>query len=200
MIPNLVKLTHSKQALHAFHLVDSSLLPAPQMQSKTALYFAWMWDWAIAYFVASTLINSWVDFLAAMVFPYISVAAEMAFVGSADSLVWMMASLVHFSLSFFSLNAGGQTLGMKLFKHVASDAKQSLSWQQAMLYAAGSTVSLMTVGVTTLLLDKLTFTTTYTEAYHHWEFQSVSRVEKNSVDLVAMAEENMPVEEYKHAA
>ena len=198
MYPNLLNLIDTKRTLDNWQLVDPALLPAPTKQHRTSLYLAWLWDMGLAYIIATAMITAWLEFMATLVLPFVSPATEYIFLGSAESLTWVLTSVVHFSLTFWALSASGQTFGMKIFKHVASDQGQTLSWQQAMLYAAGSTVSFVTAGLAAIALDHLALTTTQTEAHHHWQFQAQVPVEVAPYLVATLP--TWVAEEFKHAA
>lgn len=198
--PSLIKFVQKNQRIQALHLVDRELLPAPIECNKTALLFAWLWDWGLALMVGSALITAWMEFLNQLVLPFVSPFAQDTFMGSADSLTWIVAAFTHFALGFAGLCADGSSFGMRVFKHVVSSEENSLSWQEAMLYAAGSTVSLVTAGLGIFLLDRLALTSTQTTEFYHWQFGQASAQVHTTVPSLVSGLVTVGTEEFKQAA
>lgn len=190
---SLVKLAQSRQALHPYHLVDPELLPAPVRRQRSSLYFAWMWDWTMAMAVAAGLTSAWMEFLSPLVFPFISHQSQLNFTGSSDWMVWIVAPLVHFALAYWGVSTTGQTVGLQFFSHRVSDEKNALTWQQSLMWALGSTVSVVGLGIPALKLDELVHTTTMTEQHFHWQFQKELTGPEKTVDLLAQLEEEAPL-------
>lgn len=201
MVPNLLKLSEEQVPLHQLYLVDPSARPAPVQQNKGALYFAWLWDFGLAFLISNSLIFAWLELLGQLVYPFVSPDAQRAFEGSADSMTIILTALTHACLTFSALNASGQTFGMRIFKHRVTSGAETLSWQQSLLWACGSTVSLASAGLTSLLLDRLSLTSTVTEEHFHWSFVTAPVTLQSAPDLVAgLTTEVAALESYETAA
>lgn len=198
---NLVSLVEKQRSLHPLKLVDESFHLGPEKKNRSSMYLAWLWDWGLSFFVAASVVGAWTEFLSLLVFDYISVEAEMAFIGSTTALTWILAPLVHFTHTSLGLLSGGQTFGMRAFKHTVTDQYKSLDWKQALLWSVGSTVSLLTLGTTSFLLDSLCQTTTTTNAHHYWKFSKISSIDKETApDLLQLIEEESAANDQKIAA
>ena len=107
----------------------------------------------------------------------------------------------HAMVEHNALLGGGQTFGMRAFKHTVTDQYKSLDWKQALLWSMGSTVSILTLGATSFLLDSLCQTTTITNAHHYWKFSQITSTDKETApDLLQLIEEESTVDEQKIAA
>lgn len=198
---NLVSLVEKQQSLHPLKLIDKTLHLGPEKKSISSMYLAWVWDWALSLFITASLVGAWTEFLTPLVFDFVSLEMEMAFIGSTTALIWIVAPMIHFAHTSLGLLNGGQTFGMKAFKHIVMDEDQSITTKQALLWSAGSTVSIMTAGATTFWMDHLVSTQTISQSYYFWCFTNSTITELVAVpELVKHLEIINEETEYSQAA
>lgn len=202
MALNLLEAAQNKTKLHSLDVIERDLWDAPQKYARFSQWMAWACDWVVAGSISASLVEGWSNFIAPLTYFQLPYSMEDNFLETALKLPRILTPVIHFALSYLTLAHQGQTFGQKLFGVQVSGETSSLSWQEALYQALGTTVASVTAGFSVFWVDQLALTQTTTTAWGHWHFTHAhAPLEAAPIDLVAQAQSHSAFEEdFKLAA
>lgn len=94
-----------------------------KQRNITAIWISYLADWAFAFFVSALILSAQKNFLMEFVLPNIPKFSHSLFNSLSSSYFIILTPLCYLTHTYVTLVLGGQTFGMRLFKHSVFDSK-----------------------------------------------------------------------------